>query len=280
MTRSHLAGSGRPRTGPAAAHRRRPSLRRTVAVAAVAVLIGGGIGCAAKKGPGPLPPADQLLQEARQRMEKGKYFQARETLNLIVHNPSANQDQLAEAQLLLADAYFFDKGFLNLTEAQGRYQNFVTFHPRHDKIDFAQYQLAMCYFLQVLEPDRDQEQTRKAIEEFRKIERLYPGSVYVGPAREKIVQCFDRIAEHEFLVGRFYMRKKAFPAALERFLLVLGQFPDYSGRDKLYFYLARTYEKMDQPERAREFFELILRDFPDGEYAKEARRAVPSGVDS
>jgi outer membrane protein assembly factor BamD len=265
-------------------------------VAVLVILTGAGSGCAGRKtGPPTLEPPEVLIRDAREKMAEGKYLKARDILNNITHNPAASQVELSEAQLLLADAYFFDKGFLNLTEAQGRYQNFVTFNPRHEKVAYAQYQLAMCYFLQVLEPDRDQDQTRRAIEEFRKVELVYSGSEYVAPARQKIVQCYDRIAEHEFLVGRYYMRKKAIGAALQRFERILKEYPDYTGRDKLFFYMARAYEKVGEVDRARDFFERILRDFPDGEYAKQARQAlketeagatlagprvVPLGVDS
>ena len=124
----------------------------------------------------------------------------------------------------------------------------------------------------MLNPDRDQIQTLKAIEEFQKIEDLYPGSSYIDLARQRILDCRDRIAEHEFVVGRYYMKKKAHDAALQRFLVIHQNYPSYPRREKLYFYIARAYRGMGQSEKAREFLERILQDFPAGEYAREARR--------
>ncbi len=238
-------------------------------VTAVAALLTGCFGGGRKQISS--DPA-QLLEEARAKFEKKKYFSAREIINILMVDPSATPAVIAEGQILLADTYFFDKGFQNLTEAQSRYQSFISFHPRHEKIDYAQFQLGMCLFLQVLNPDRDQLQTLKAIEEFQKIEDLYPGSPYIEPARVKILECRDRIAEHEFVVGRYYMKKDAHDAALQRFLVIHQNYPSYTRREKLYFYMARAYRGMGRREKAREFLKRILQEFPEGKYAKEARR--------
>lgn len=231
-------------------------------------------GCSGGKKQKQLPSSEILFQEAQGKFAKKKYYKAQELLNSVINHPSTDPAILADAQLLLADAYFFQKGFLNLTEAQSRYQTFLTFHPRHPRADYAQFQLAMCYFLQVLEPDRDQNLTRRAIEEYQKVEDLYPGSAYVEPSREKIIDCWDRVAEHIFLVGQFYLKRKAPRAAIERFLEVLEQYPEYRGKEELYYYLSRAYDRDGQPEKAREFLSLLLLDFPRGKYAGKARKSL------
>ncbi|MBI4160952.1 MAG: outer membrane protein assembly factor BamD [Acidobacteria bacterium] len=250
----------------------RSRLRVLGSAPAVLILVAAVVGCASDPAARPAPDPEEVLRQAQARMAKKKYYSAREMLNSIVHHPTASPQTLAEVQLLLADAYFFDKGFLNLTEAQGRYQAFLSFHPRHEKVDYAQYQLAMCYFLQVLDPERDQEQTRKAIEEFRKLETLYPASPYIPPARQRISECFNRVAEHGFRIGWYYLRRRTPQAALARFHALIEEFPDYSGREKLYFHIALAYRRVSQPDRAREFLDRLLRDFPEGEYAGPARR--------
>ena len=81
----------------------------------------------------------------------------------------------------------------------------------------------------------------------------------------------DLLAEHEFGVGYFYLRKGSVSAALSRFTELEQRFPEYAGRDKLFFYSARALEQLGRTEEASRYYAQLIEKYPDSEYAKKAR---------
>lgn len=222
-----------------------------------------------------IQPVDQVYQEALQRMKKKRYYAARTNLqSLQTRIPQDDRELLPLVQLKLADAFYLDGGILNLGEALGVYRTFLTYYPQRMEAAYAQFQVGMCYFGQVLAPDRDQALTYQAITEFEKVERLYPGSPYVEKARAQILLCRERLAAHEFLIGRFYYKKKFCMAAADRFRVVLDKFPYYSGTEETLYLLGTCLMMTDNPDEARLYFERLVHEYPEGKHAREANRII------
>jgi outer membrane protein assembly factor BamD len=88
----------------------------------------------------------------------------------------------------------------------------------------------------------------------------------------------DLLAEHEFAVGYFYMRKGAPAAALSRFTDLEQRYPEYGGRDKLFFYSARVLERLGRSEEAGRYYSKLVSEFPDSEYARKAKVEKPAAA--
>ncbi len=216
----------------------------------------------------------QLLERGKLLVERRKYFRARATLEKALGRDDATREILADVNLLIADAYYLDGGILNLAEALSRYTSFLTFYPTHPKADYAQYQLGLCYLKQALGPDKDQSTTRKAMEAFREVEKQHPASEWVEPAAGQLKICRERLAESEMRVGLFYVKRSAWPGAIDRFRNILETYPAYSDLDRAYFELARALEESHRREEALIYFQRILEKFPESRYAAEARDAL------
>ena len=130
-----------------------------------------------------------------------------------------------EALLMVADSYFQQKTAEPYTEARYRYRDYLNRYPGAPKRDYARYQFALCYDKEHEKPDRDQTATREAIEQYRALIREFPDSGYAGAGRERIRRLTDLLAEHDFGVGYFYLRKGSTAAALSRFIQVEAALP-------------------------------------------------------
>lgn len=227
-------------------------------------------GCAGKKAPVAAPADQALYQRAMKSMEKGNYYKARSVLEEIVAGGNQDQELAAEVQLAMADTYFGKRGLLNLTDAMSRYSTFLTFYPTHEKADYAQYRLALCHLKQVYSPDRDQQETFTALAEFRKVLRLYPDSPYVDLAGEKINDCLELLADHDYRVGMFYRRRAAYLGAVDRFLDILDQFPRYTRKDRIYYYLSESLIRTHRMEEADVYLRKLAETYPDSEFARRA----------
>jgi len=222
--------------------------------------------------------AQQIYDIAVKRMEKKSYTSARDVMQKALGRTDATPELIAKIHLVLADAYFYDGGLLNLAEALSRYTNFLTFYPNHDRADYAQYQLGLCYLKQAANPDRDQTQTRKALAELTKVESLYPGSEYVGEAHQSADEAREILAEHSFRIGAFYYRRDSYPGAVERFRDVLESHPHYSRKDRVYLLLGKSLLALDKRDEGQVYLEKLLAEFPQSKHAGEARALLERPV--
>jgi outer membrane protein assembly factor BamD len=84
----------------------------------------------------------------------------------------------------------------------------------------------------------------------------------------------SNLAEHEFIVGKFYLNRKAPLAALDRFQRIVDRYPHYREMDKIYYYLGRAQLKLGNDDEARVYLDKLLREYPDGEFVRGARREL------
>jgi outer membrane protein assembly factor BamD len=209
-----------------------------------------------------IPPA-QIYEQAMKKMEKKKYYSARTMLQAVVPRlPPEDRDLLPRVQLGIADAFFKDRGLLNYGEALNAYRNFLTYFPNHEQAPYAQFMVGMSMFKQVLSPDRDQALTLKAIDEFRKVETVYPDSPYVAKGRQQIDACFDLLAEHERIVGAFYQRRRRWQAAIDRYQVILDKYPRFSKTGRVLFDQGKCFLRAGNREEAGELFERLAHDDP------------------
>jgi len=238
-------------------------------------------GCASSKQPAPKKP-DKLTQElltqpkevlfekGKALLEKKKYEDARKYLNHVFET-YPNEPMGREALLLVADSYFKQNNTTGYTEARYRYRDYLNRYPGAPQRDYARYQFALCYDKEHERPDRDQTATREAIEQYRTLIREFPTSGYAGAARERIRQLTDLLAEHDFAIGYFYLRKGSTAAALSRFNSLEQNFPDYGAKDKLYYYQGLALDRLGRKDEARRYFEKVVEAFPQSDFAKKAR---------
>lgn len=235
-------------------------------------------GCASggkhKKAEPALPPA-QVYQTAMEKMQKKRYYTARGLLQgLLPRIPPDDRDLLPKIQLAIADTFFKERGQLNYGEALNSYRTFLTYYPNHPEAERAQYMVGMSLFQQALSPDRDQALTYQAISEFNKVETIYPASTFIPEAKRKLVECNDRLAEHERLVGHFYQKRKRYNAAIDRYRLILDKYPQYTKSDRVLFDLGSCLLRVGNRPEAEEFFGKLFQDKPAGKPTERARKLL------
>jgi outer membrane protein assembly factor BamD len=224
---------------------------------------------------------EQLYQRGLDLLEQGKYLSSVEALREIDWRfAGANRNELEPlVKLALADATFYQDTIIALIDARQMYLDFVTLYGDHRLAPYAQFQSGMCSLKQVRSPSKDQTQTFSAFRDLRQVLRRYPNSLYARAAQDMIRQAEGTLAEHEFLIGRFYMKRKFYVAAQERFRNIVDQYPSYAQKEKVYFYLGQTLLLNDNEVEARIYLGKLISDFPDGNYVQQAHKAL-NGVNA
>lgn len=172
------------------------------------------------------------------------------------------------AELRLGDSHFYKKEYI---EAIHYFENFRRLHPTNQHVAYSIYMAGMCSYNQILSPDRDQTMAREAAEQFKQLLELYPTNVYAGMALCKLSEVHKRIAEHEFFIGCFYLKKKNFKGAIERFNYIMTEYPCALARDKLLFFLGRATLLSAEKEKGEKILNLLIRRYPDSPYRLQAQ---------
>jgi len=215
-------------------------------------------------------PKEELFARGKALIAKKKYDEGRKYLNYVFET-YPNETLGREALLMVADSYYQQKTTASYTEARYRYRDYLNRYPGAPGRDYARYQFALCSDKEHEKPDRDQTATKEAIEQYRALIREFPDSGYAGAARERIRRLTDLLAEHDFGVGYFYLRKGSTAAGLSRFIQVEQRYPDYGAKDKLYYYQAIALDRLGRKEEARSYFGRVVEEFPQSSYARRAR---------
>lgn len=212
--------------------------------------------------------AAEALVQGKDLMEKKKYGQA---VRYLQHAFEVEPNSAAgrEGLLLAGDALFLDGGSQNLIQSEAKYRDFQKRFPTSDKAAYVQFQIGKTLAARMERPDRDQSTSEKALEAFRDLVRLYPTSQYAAEAEREIATVQDNLAEHEYVVGRFYLRYGLPGAAVARLQGLLDKYPAYSQKDKVLYFLGRAHQDMQKPDEARAAFDRLRSEFPDSEYIGE-----------
>jgi outer membrane protein assembly factor BamD len=270
--------SARARVGwPPGPGRRAASPAPATILLAVAALIVISPGCASTKKPDKLTqqllsqPKEVLFQKGKELIAKKKYELGRKYLNFVFESYS-NDPLGRQALLVVADSYFKQGTIAAYLEARYRYKSYLDRYPGATNRDYAYFQYAECFDKEHAKADRDQTNTREAIDQYEALIREYPESPYASMAKTRLQGLTDLLAEHEFLVGLFYLHKGDPAAAMSRFIVAEQGYPTYSERDKLYYYEGLALLKLDRKDESRHYFERLSGDFPQSQYARLARK--------
>ena len=174
------------------------------------------------------------------------------------------------AKLLIADAYYRKGDESNLILAAAEYREFIRTYPYSPSAAYSQYQIAMTFFRKMLKPGRDPSKTLQALGEFKKVITDYPGSDQAKEAQEKIKVCEERLAGHSAEIAIGYYKRRGYKAAISRLTEIMNTYPNFTGLDRVYFYLGDCYFMINLFDQAFPFFTKVVTDYPGRKTAKTA----------
>jgi outer membrane protein assembly factor BamD len=251
-------------------------MKRTLLLLALAGLTLAGAGC---KSAAPTDPilhlsAEESLKAGKELLAKAKYEKARPYFT-HAFEVEPNSTIGRESLLLSADTYYLQGNNANYIQAEAKYRDFLNRFPTSQQSAYVQFQIANSLAKRMEKPDRDQNTTRKALESYQDLVRLYPTSEYAPQAQTQMQVVLGNLAEHEFVVGHFYVRFGVPLAAVERFAYLLNTYPKYKERDKALFNLALAYNAAHDREDALNTFKLLRDQFPQSLYVAQIPELKP-----
>ncbi|HNR12432.1 MAG TPA: outer membrane protein assembly factor BamD [Thermodesulfobacteriota bacterium] len=233
-----------------------------------AVVVWSGCSSAPKALNEPPQPAEELYREAMSLFVRGNYIDSYAIFQKCRSRYPINEWGI-KSELKVADCQYFQKQYAT---ALIQYQEFARLHPTYEYSDYVQYQIGMCSYKQLCTIDRDQSFARNGAKQFERFISLFPGSPYVPSAMEKLEECKRRIAEHVLYIANYYYKTGAYPSALRRYQEARESHFEYLARpDLLILQQGKTYLRLNDPDRARDEFILLVKNYPESPYAVQAQ---------
>ncbi len=179
------------------------------------------------------------------------------------------------------------KGLLMSTYAQyqaGNYDDaissggrYYSLYPTSPDAPYALYMEAMSYYNQIPDISRDQKQSEKALDLFNQIATKYPTSEYASDAKYKIQVTRDQIAGKEMSVGRFYLARHNYVAAINRFRTVIGQYQTTRHTEEALARLTEAYMALGITNEAQTAAAVLGHNFPDSQWYKDSFALLQTG---
>ncbi len=220
--------------------------------------------------PDKIEQTDAQLYQSSMQVLLNDHKEAIQSLNEIEqYYPYSSLIQ--KAKILKLYAYYINQKF---DDAELSAKSFLRYYPGSEYAAYVQYMLAMSYYMQIADPGRDQKITEEALNEFRKVILLYPGTQYATDAYGKEKFTIAMLAAQEMEIGRFYQKQGNMGAALVRFESVLANNPTTVVIPEALYRLVACYSEIGMQERATQFAALLHHNFADTEWDLAAKKLL------
>lgn len=176
-----------------------------------------------------------------------------------------------QAQLDTAYAYYKEG---DTAQAVTTIERFIKAYPNHQVLDYALYLKALANFKEDLGPiatglgrqdfaDRDPKAARESFELFKELVTRFPDSRYAEDARRRMGFLVDALSRHEVKVARYYLRRGAPLAAVNRAQGILTRFPRSESRREALDILVEGYDRLGMTQLRDDARKVLVANYPD-----------------
>lgn len=231
-----------------------------------------GTNAALERGEVPLEnyTAEQIFGRAEYELERRKpdraAFYFSEIERLYPYSEWAKRGLIMQAF-----SYHKDKDYEN---SRGAAQRYIDFYPLEEDAAYAQYLLALSYYDQIDEVGRDQGVTFDALQALRVVIERYPDSEYARSAILKFDLAFDHLAGKEMEVGRYYLRREHYPAAINRFRVVVEEFQTTTHAAEALHRLVEAYVSLGLNEQAQTAGAILGHNFRSTDWYEDSYKLL------
>ena len=213
---------------------------------------------------------ETLYAAAKQRLDQGKARQAAALFDEVErqhpYSPWARR-----AQIMSAFSYYAAKNYNQSIQSS---QRFLSIHPGNKDAAYAYYLIALCYYEQISDVQRDQKITEQALTALNDVVRRFPDTKYANDASLKIDLVHDHLAGKEMEIGRFYEKSGQMIAARIRFQTVVDKYQTTSHTAEALYRLTETSLALGIPEEAKKYAAVLGTNFPGSKWYDRAYKLM------
>lgn len=213
--------------------------------------------------------AEQLYAKGREALESNNFrgsISYYETLE--ARFPFSNQAK--QSQLDLIYAYYKNGERESAIDAANQFERE---NPTHPRVDYAMYMRGLATFqgqsnafsrlLRIDLARRPQDRAEESFAAFAQLVRRFPQSPYSADARQRMIFLRNRLAEHENYVARYYLRRGAYLAALNRAKFAMQSYDGAPAVPESMHIMIESYAALGMTDLAQSTRQVLAENFPE-----------------
>lgn len=212
--------------------------------------------------------ADRIYAEAELLMNKRDYDKAIKYFD-IISSRYPHGKYATQAQLEVAYANYKKGDPASCIAAADR---FIKLHPNHPNVDYAYYIKGLATFNQrgIIEKltkqqidDRDPKTLRESFYSLKELVTRYPNSRYIKDATLRMSYLANTLASHELHVARYYMKRKAYVAAVNRCKYVLENYSETTAVEEALVITISAYDLLGMQDLKDDNMRVLQANYPN-----------------
>jgi outer membrane protein assembly factor BamD len=215
-------------------------------------------------------PVEELYNQALDLLQDGDPRQAGLAFEEVERQHPYSQWAI-RAQLMSAYAFYEANDY---DEAVAAARRFIELHPGHPDVAYAYYLIGVSHYEQISDVGRDQKMTQLALDAFDELMRRFPNSRYARDAGLKADLARDHLAGKEMVIGRYYLRRGKYVAAINRFRSVIESYQSTTHVPEALHRLTEAYLSLGVAEEALRTAAVLGYNFPSSEWYEDSYRLI------
>lgn len=207
-------------------------------------------------------PADVLYNQGLANLEGGNLREASAKFEAI--DRQHPYSEYARRALIMRAFTSYRRA--EYDEAVTSSRRYLSLYPATEDAAYAQYIIGLAYYRQIPDVTRDQTETARAAAAMQEVVDRFPDSEYVTDAQAKIRFARDQLAGKEMQVGRYYLERRNYIAAINRFKNVVDTYSQTRHVEEALARLTEAYYAMGLTQEAQASASVLGQNFPDSQW--------------
>jgi outer membrane protein assembly factor BamD len=218
-------------------------------------------------------PADVLYNQGLANLNAGRVREAAAKFEAV--DRQHPYSEFARKSMVMSSFVLYRQG--KYEDAISTAKRYVALHPSTDEAAYAQYIIGLSYFRQIRDVTQDQREARRTVDAMQELIERWPESEYVEDARTKIRFARDQIAGKEMQIGRYYLERREYVAAIKRFRGVVEDYSNTRHVEEALARLTEAYYAMGLASEAQTATAVLGHNYPDSKWYRDSYALLQSG---
>jgi len=178
------------------------------------------------------------------------------------------QSKYAPKAALMAAYSYYSQNYYG--DAVAELERFLKIYPNHTNIDYATYLLGLCFYEQIIDETKDLQSIEMAKNIFLNLIKKYPETDFAVDAEFKLDLINDVLAAKEIYIGRYYIDKKKWVAAINRFRNVTDNYDSTIYVEEALHRLVEVHYIIGLEEEAKKYANTLGYNYNSSEWYKKS----------
>jgi outer membrane protein assembly factor BamD len=215
-------------------------------------------------------PADVLYNQGLANLNSGRLKEASRKFDAV--DRQHPYSEYARKSMVMGAFANYRQG--NYDDSINSAKRYLALYPSTPDAAYAQYIIGLCYFRQIRDVTQDQKESRRAIEAMQEVVTRWPDSEYVDDAKEKVRFARDQLAGKEMQVGRYYLERREYIAAVKRFRYVVENYSNTRQAEEALARLTEAYYAMGLTSEAQTAAAVLGQNYPDSPWYRDSYKLL------